>query len=333
MDPFMSSLKGHSHERIHVWFMRQAGRYLPSYMRYREKMGIQEMMSSPDIIVEITHDPVEVIGVDAAIIFSDITTPLAGMGLRVKFLDSVGPVVENNLESSGISAIGEFDASSFDHPVMVAISRYKDRYREPLIGFAGGPITLLSYIVSYGVDRDLFKVKKLMLAENQIYRTAMRRLTDMVIDFARMQIRSGIDAFQLFDSWAGYLSPREYEEYVKPYIMEIMQEISGSVPTIYFSTMTSSYITDMGIASDFYSLDWRVDIGKISSSISEDIGIQGNLDPAIVNYDYSLKEAKRIIDSVHGRIRYIFNTGHGLLPSTDPEKLKRLVEYIHSVNI
>ncbi|KAA8922816.1 MAG: uroporphyrinogen decarboxylase [Thermoplasma sp.] len=332
MDPFRSAIRGNDHDRIPVWFMRQAGRYLPSYMKYRQRMNIEEMMSSPDIIVEVTHDPVERIGVDAAIIFADITTPLNGMGIRIRFQDSLGPITENNIERSGVSVLEEFDASSFDHPVLRAISQYKERYPEPLIGFAGGPVTILSYIISDSVDRDLFRVKRMMITDEQAYRTVMRRLTDMVIAFARMQIMRGVDAFQIFDSWAGYLSPGEYERFVKPYMHEILQEISDSVPSIYFSTMTSSYIADMDLPADFYSIDWRVDMHRFSSVLPHEIGIQGNLDPAVVNYDYAIGEARRIIESVSGRQRYIFNTGHGLMPSTDPEKLKRLVEYVHSVN-
>jgi len=333
MDPFRKAIRGYDHDRIPVWFMRQAGRYLPSYMNYRQRMGIEEMMSSPDVIVEVTHDPVDRIGVDAAIIFADITTPLSGMGLRVKFLDSVGPVVENNIERSGISALEEFDPSSFSHPVLKAISKYRERYADPLIGFAGGPVTLLSYIISDSVDRDLFRVKRMMIVDEKAYREVMRRLTDMVVGFARMQISAGIDAFQIFDSWAGYLSPGEYEHFVKPYVYEVLQDLSGSIPTIYFSTMTSSYIIDMDLPADFYSVDWRIDMRKFSSETPDDRGIQGNLDPAIVNYDYALHEALNIVKAVSGRERYIFNTGHGLLPSTDPEKLKRLVEYVHSVNL
>ncbi|BAB60457.1 uroporphyrinogen decarboxylase [Thermoplasma volcanium GSS1] len=332
MNAFLKALHGLDHDYIPVWFMRQAGRYLNVYKDYRKKLGLEGMMTDADVIVKITHSPVDMIGVDAAIIFADITTPLPGLGFKVRFEDNVGPIVLNNLSDNGFSGINEFDEASFNHPVLKAISMYREMYREPLIGFCGSPVTLLSYLIAGSFDKDLAKTKRLMLTDPSKYKEISTLLTDASVKYAKLQIKKGVDAFQLFDSWAGYLSPRQYKEFAVPYINDILSEIAGKVPTIYFSTMTSSFVFQSGIISDFISVDWRVEMDKVVKE-SGDYGLQGNLDPFIVNYDYAFAESEHIINAVKGNNRYIFNTGHGILPDTDPKRLIEIVKYVHSVNL
>ncbi len=330
-DNFTRALRGEDHEGIPVWFMRQAGRYLPGYSRIRNGLSFKEMMSNQAVIEEITYEPVKEIGVDAAIIFSDILLPLEAMGFSVEFTDKAGPKVKNNYSKSRFRDIHEFEESSYPYPTEKAISDLKEKYGVPVIGFSGAPLTLLSYLLMDFPDRDMIVTKSFMIDHAGEFRNIMILLSEMVSAYCRMQIRAGVDAIQIFDSWAGYLSPYEFERYEDPYLVEITSEIGASVPLIYFSTQSSFFIGEMKAAFDFLSIDWRVRIGKIAQTLPDRFGLQGNLDPSIINTSRYLEETKNIIEDAAGLDRYIFNTGHGILPQTDPKRLREIVDYVHGL--
>ena len=335
---FISALKGDPHDGIPVWFMRQAGRYSRSYQEIRKGMGIKEICLDPEASVRVTGAPVDELGVDGAILFFDILLPAEGMGFRVDFQEGKGPVVENPILSDGAySPISSFDRKEMPYPVEKTIRVFKENRPDvPLIGFSGGPLTMLSYLIRGVPDRDLLNTKKFMISDQPMADQILDELTETVIMNLKIQIDSGCDAIQVFDSWAGYLSPTMLERYISRFVSDISSEISGKVPSIYFSTQSSSSaaILEKG-GFDFLSLDWRCSLEKAASCIGKETGLQGNLDPALAAYsrDQAIMESERIARSMAGKDNFVFNLGHGVLPDTPQENLKAIVSSLHSMVI
>lgn len=317
--------------------MRQAGRYLPGYRAIRKTHNIKEMCQSSDLSVEIMSEPIRMMDLDAAIVFSDIMLPAEGMGFNLEFKEGIGPIMGNAYKfNKTLDGIIPFERKNYIYPITETIKKFKEKNPgTPIIGFSGGPITIMSYLINGSPDKDLHYTKDTLLNEPKKFFELMRMITQMIIDYCKLQISSGVDAIQIFDSWAGFFSPYSFKSNVAPFLSEITSEIkSSSVPLIYFSTGTAGLLYELrDLEFDFLSIDWRIRLSKVRKTIGDDIGLQGNLDPFIAssNMEEALKETKNILADIDYRNRYVFNLGHGVLPSTDPNTLKEIVDVVHSV--
>ncbi|MEM0158737.1 MAG: uroporphyrinogen decarboxylase [Thermoplasmataceae archaeon] len=325
------ALQGIDHDTIPVWFMRQAGRYSSSYREYRSRYSFKEMCLNPEIVADITLSPVERLGVDAAIIFSDITLPAEAMGFKIEFIDNVGPTVLNPLSREG--QFHDFDSSEMAYPLAKSIQIVRERnVSVPIIGFVGGPLTIASYLVDGRPDPELKRTKKYLFSRERAFMDLMDSICEMVIELSKLQIGAGCSVIQIFDSWAGNLSTHQLLEYADRYLSPIASELS-KIKVIYFSTQTGGNLKALRNSGfRFFSVDWRTDMAAASISMGDEIGLQGNLDPVLASgpLDVSLQETHRILDSMKGKQNYIFNLGHGVLPETPEENLKAIVEYVHS---
>lgn len=336
MSDFIHSLRGEDHSRIPVWFMRQAGRYLKGYSEFRKSYSIKELCMNPEITGEITYEPVRELGVDAAIIFFDIMLPAEALGFKVDFKENQGPVIENSYASDhSMKKLHDFISSDFRYPLDKSIRNFRENHHDvPIIGFAGGPITIASYLMAGSSDRDLSFLKKTLGSDTSSFRNIMEMVTEMIIETAKIQVRAGSNAIQIFDSWSGNMSPYTFTEYVEPYLQEIVSDLSGSVPLIYFSTSTSGLLRNISrLGFDFLSLDWRMNLNEIREMYGSKVGLQGNLDPSLVEKfpEQAFREAGIIAESMNDFDRYIFNLGHGVLPQTEVKTLKKIVEIVHGV--
>jgi uroporphyrinogen decarboxylase len=316
--------------------MRQAGRYLPEYRKIREKHDIVAIYKNPELCSEVTVQPVEVLGVDAAIMFGDIMLPLEGMGVGFQIKEGVGPIIEKPIRMlHGAQVLEDFDAKA-DAPFMLeAIELTKKRLdgRAPLIGFCGGPFTLASYLIEGRPVRDFTHTKTLMYNDPTTWELLMDRLTTAMTRYLQAQIQAGVNAIQLFDSWIGFLSPQDYRRYVRSYSQRVFRNLEGlGVPRIHFATGASNLLEEMKIAGgDVFSVDWTIPIDLAWQKLGYDVGIQGNLDPAVLLADIDLikSEAADILKRTKEHTGHIFNLGHGILPQTSPENVAELVKFVH----
>jgi uroporphyrinogen decarboxylase len=321
-----------------VWLMRQAGRYMPEYRKVREQHDFLEMCRRPEIAAEVTVTAVERLGVDAAIIFADILLPLVPMEVGLRYEKEGGPLIERPLRSSAdlarIPATPPAASLGFVADA-IGIARRALNGRVPLIGFAGAPFTLASYLIEGGGSRQYQTTKTLMYTEPETWRRLMRMLTQITADYLNMQIDAGADLIQLFDSWVGTLGPDDYRRYVMPYSAAVIAAIGRRVPVIHFGTITGSLLESMPEAGgDVIGLDWRVDLGEAWARLGYDVGVQGNLDPAVLFAD--LPEIRRrvrvILDRAADRPGHIFNLGHGILPDTPVDHVRALVHAVHEMS-
>lgn len=334
MNSFMAALKGESHESTPVWFMRQAGRYLKGYMALRSRHSIKEICRDPDLTVQVTAEPVDLLGVDAAIIFSDITIPLEAMGFSLDFKENVGPVIANPLNTNReLSGISDFTPGEMKYGTYKAISNFKAKYsKTPIIGFSGGPLTIVSYLAIGRPDKDLAATKTLLYRGDSAMKNLLGMVREMVIENCREQVKAGADAIQIFDSWAGFLPAYLFSWYRDNYLSPIAEELSGLTETIYFSTQTGGMMEELTKAGfDYLSMDWRVDLPRVSGKLNQETGLQGNIDPLMVSQSpgLAIEESGKLKDKMKSRDNYIFNLGHGVLPDTDPETLREIVKTVH----
>jgi uroporphyrinogen decarboxylase len=281
----------------------------------------------------VTAQPVRRLGVDAAILFADITTPLAGIGVDVRLVDGVGPVIDAPIASAAdLARLRPFDARDAVGPLLDAIRLLRADLDVPLIGFAGAPFTVGSYLIAGRASRDASGVKALLAREPSLARDLFARLADMTIAYLEAQIDAGVHAVQLFDSWAGALSPFEYRRSVAPHVARIFSALAGrGVPTIHFSTGTSAMLADVAAAGgDVIGVDWRIDLGDAWTRIG-DRSIEGNLDPEalLAPWERVSPAAEWVLRQAGGRAGHVFNLGHGVLPATEPDRLARLVDFVH----
>jgi uroporphyrinogen decarboxylase len=319
-----------------VWFMRQAGRYLPEYRKIREKHGLMEMFKTPELAAEITLQPTQILAVDAAIIFADILLPLEGMGIQLEFSPGEGPVISNPVRAKAdVEALRIADPEADLGYVLKSLSLVERELdgKLPLIGFAGAPFTLASYMIEGGSSRDCLMTKKLMYDEPEMWRVLMEKLVSTISRFLLAQVRAGAQIVQLFDSWVGCLSPSDYEEFVleptKKIFMALQKE---NIPSIHFGTGTAGLLPLMRAAGGgVIGADWRVSLNEAWQGIGEGVGIQGNLDPALLLAPWPTlrKKTKEILDSVQNRAGHIFNLGHGILPATPVDSAKALADFVH----
>jgi len=322
-------------ERTPVWFMRQAGRYQPEYRELRERHGILEICRTPELAAEVTELPVRQLGVDAAILFSDIVVPLAAMGIDVRIEEGRGPVIDDPVrDRSDVERLRPLEPD-VDVPFVLEAVRHLVRILDvPLIGFAGAPFTLASYLVEGGPSRHFARTKALMLGEPATWRSLMERLSAMVLAYLRAQIEAGAAVVQLFDSWVGALSPSDYEEFALPYSRSILEGLAGAgVPRIHFGVETGELLTGMRDAgADVVGVDWRTPLDDAWDRLGPSVAVQGNLDPAtlLAPWDAVEGHAADVLRRAGGRPGHVFNLGHGVLPQTPPDTLRRLVELVHA---
>lgn len=317
-----------------IWFMRQAGRYLESYRRVRAEHDVLEICKTPELSAKVTMDAVKELGVDAAILFADIMLPLEGAGVELEIVDG-GPKIKMPVRNADIiQKIDNFNPQEHVPHVLDAIHLVKSTLADhlPLIGFSGGPFTLASYLIEGGPSRDFTETKKIMYSQPELWNKLLSSLSEMVSNYLTAQVRTGVDAVQLFDSWIGCLSRIDYQEFVLPYTKKTFKSLENRrVPRIHFGVGTAGLLESMSQAgSDVVGVDWRISIDEAWDRLGEH-GIQGNLDPATLLGNWRLIETrtKEILSRTNGRPGHIFNLGHGVLPETNPERLKQLVRFVH----
>ena len=332
--PFLAACRGEEHDVVPVWFMRQAGRALPEYRDIRAEHSFHEVVQTPDLTAEVTLQPVRRYGVDAAILFSDIVTPVMSMGVGVEIRKGVGPVVEQPIRSRGdLDRIRPFEPDVDAPFVGEAVSILADELPVPLIGFAGAPFTVASYLVEGGPSKSYSHTKALMFGEEGLWHELMERLTDVTISSLRSQVEHGAEAVQVFDSWAGALNPLDYEHHVLPHSSRIFAELADlGVPRIHFGVATGELLPLMALAgADVIGVDWRVPLDRAIERLPQDVAFQGNLDPAVAlgGWEATVPRVRDVLARAGGSPRHVFNLGHGVLPDIDPGVLAKVVELVH----
>ena len=333
--PFLKACRRQSTEYTPIWLMRQAGRYMKEYRALRKKYSFLEMCKNPELAAQVTLQPIDKFKLDAAIIFSDILIPLEPMGVEFEFAKGEGPVFHHPLkERKEVEKLRIIEPEEDVSFLMKAIQivRKELEGKIPLIGFCGAPFTLASYIIEGGHSKNYILTKGLMYQDRPTWDALMEKISEVLIRYLNAQIRSGVQALQLFDSWVGCLSPRDYEEYVLPYSKKVIDGVDKKVPLIHFATSSSTLLELMKQAGgDVIGVDWRVDISEAWARLGYDVAIQGNLDPVILfgSVDLIEKEVKRILHRVKGQFGHIFNLGHGILPNTPVDHVAALVNMVH----
>jgi uroporphyrinogen decarboxylase len=331
--PLLLAARGAAVPHTPVWFMRQAGRSLPEYLKIRAGMPMLESCRRPDLVAEITMQPVRRHGVDAAVLFSDIVVPLAAAGIDVEIVPGTGPVIAEPIRSAAdVDRLPSLAADQVDYVAEAVRLLRSELGTTPLIGFAGAPFTLASYLIEGGPSRTYAKTKALMYGEPQVWARLLDRLADITATFLQVQVRAGAAVVQLFDSWAGALSDADYRRFVLPASAKALSSVAG-VPRIHFGVGTGELLPAMAEAGpDVLGVDWRIPLSEASRRVPG-LPLQGNLDPAILFAPWQVVEAevRRIIDDAAGLPGHIFNLGHGVLPETDPDVLGRVVDLVHEV--
>jgi uroporphyrinogen decarboxylase len=334
-DLFLRACRREPVERTPVWFMRQAGRYLPEYRALRARHSLLELCRTPDLAAEITLFTVKKLNVDAAIIFADLLLPAQAMGMALEFVEGEGPVISDPIRSQADLGRLHLPRDGELHCVPEAIRAVCRDLGSglPVIGFSGAPFTLASYMIEGGASRDFLQTKRMMFQQPELWSELADRIVTVLSEFLRSQVEAGASALQIFDSWVGCLSPEEYRRYVLPATRTLLQNASAlGVPVIHFGTGTAALLELMRKAGgDVIGVDWRVDLGDAWRRIGYDAGIQGNLDPALL---FGPRELLRegvdsILRKAGGRPGHIFNLGHGVLPGTPVENVQAVVEMVH----
>ncbi|OME86716.1 uroporphyrinogen decarboxylase [Paenibacillus sp. FSL A5-0031] len=335
-DRFIRACRKEQVDQLPVWYMRQAGRYDPEYRKIKEKYSLLEICKQPELAAEVTMMPVRKLGVDAAILYSDIMNPVASIGIDFDIVANIGPVIANPIRSAAdVERLKPIDVEG-DLGHVIETIRILDRELEvPLITFAGAPFTIASYLIEGRPSKNYLRTKEMMYSEPELWHELMRKLGDMVITYLRAHIAAGGKAFQLFDSWVGALTPADFRKFVLPTIERIFAELSDlPQPKIYFPGVSSGELLPelLNVKSDVIGLDWRVSIAEGRLRLDHGFAVQGNLDPTILTAPISVIEsyAKEIIDSGIEEPGFIFNLGHGLFPEASLEKLAQLTAFVQS---
>ena len=321
-----------------VWLMRQAGRYLPEYRAMRERFGFLELCRNPDAAAEVTLQPVDRLGVDAAILFADILLIVEPLGVGLEFAKGEGPVIRRPVRSErDIARLGRIDVESSVPFVFETVRRVKQALagRVPLIGFAGAPFTVASYVVEGGPSREYLHTKRLMYEEPEAWHRLLEILAEATARYLNGQIAAGAQAVQIFDSWVGVLAPDDYRAFVMPHTRALVRALTPGIPVIHFGTGTAALLPLMRAAGgDVIGLDWRIDLDAGWAAVGHDVAVQGNLDPAVLlaKPPYIRQRVKDILDRADGRPGHIFNLGHGVLQETPVEHVKALVEIVHELS-
>ncbi len=321
-----------------VWMMRQAGRYLEKYRKVREKYSFLEMCKTPELAVEVTLQPFELIDLDAAILYSDILIPVEAMGIDLEFIESRGPVIHNPVRTEkDVKALKVIDPEESVPFVMESIKLLRKELegRAPLIGFSGVPFTLASYMIEGSGSKNYLEAKGMMYNAPELFHELMQKITDTVIAYLNAQVDAGAQAIQVFDSWVGALSPLDYKNYVLPYSKQVLEGIKGNVPKIHFGTGTAGFLDLLKEAGgDIIGVDWRIDLDRAWDILGDDVGVQGNFDSSkLFGTKAVIEEAvKDILDRAGNRPGHIFNLGHGIQPKTPPENAAFMVDKVHELS-
>ncbi|MGI9079060.1 MAG: uroporphyrinogen decarboxylase [Gemmatimonadaceae bacterium] len=333
---FVRAARRESVERTPVWFMRQAGRILPEYRALREKWSLIDICRQPELCAEVTLQPMRRMELDAAVLFADIMLPLIGIGVELDLVDNVGPVIRHPIRTiEQVRALRPIEPDADVPFVMETIRLLKTELgaRRAVIGFSGAPFTLASYLIEGKPSREFLLTKTLMNSEPLVWHELMDRLTEIMIAYLRAKVSAGVDALQLFDSWVGCLSPNDYARHVAPYSRRIFAALApAGVPFIHFGTNTAGLLPQMkDDGATVIGVDWRIPLDVAWKTVGYNLGIQGNLDPALLLAPWTAIQgaAEDILRRVGTRPGHIFNLGHGLLPDTPLDNARRLVDFVH----
>jgi uroporphyrinogen decarboxylase len=334
--PFLAACRGEPHDSVPVWFMRQAGRSLPEYRSIRGEGSILDAIAQPDLAAEISLQPVRRYGVDAAILYSDIVVPVAAIGFGVDVAPGTGPVVARPFASAAdLDRLRPLEPDTDTAYVLQTVRILVDELPAsvPVIAFAGGPFTVASYLVEGSPSRTYAKTKALMLGDPALFGELLDRLGQLAADSIASQVHAGARAFQLFDSWAGALTPAQYERHVLPHSRTVFERLHDlEVPGIHFGVNTGELLALMGEAgADVVGVDWRTPLSVARTRVGSGRALQGNLDPAVCLGPWAAVEAevRAVLAENDGHPGHVFNLGHGVLPETDPSVLERVVELVH----
>ncbi|UIZ92386.1 uroporphyrinogen decarboxylase [Corynebacterium sp. CNCTC7651] len=337
--PLIEAAYGRTPSRTPVWFMRQAGRSLPEYRQVREGLPMLDSCFMPELLAEITLQPVRRHDMDGAILFSDIVVPLKAAGVDVEIVPGRGPVMGEAIRSKADVdklPVLEHEVREVAEGIRIILEELNER--QALIGFVGAPFTLASYLVEGGPSKNHEKTKAMMHGEPETWHALMRKLVPTIVAFLRTQVEAGIDAMQLFDSWAGFLTEADYRSHVLPYSFEILESVAGEIPRIHFGVTTGELLGAMSEAgSEVMGVDWRVPLDVAASRFASPRVLQGNLDPAMLfaGEEVVRREVARIKGEAKRALNdgtatgHIFNLGHGVLPTTDPDAITQAVRMIH----
>ncbi len=317
-----------------IWLMRQAGRYMAEYRAVRAKVSMLELCKSPDLVAEVTTFARNRIGADAAILFADLLLVVEPLGLTLTFAAGEGPVIDPPVRGGGdVDALREVEPDALAYVYdAVRATRAALEPEIPLIGFAGAPFTVASYLIEGRGSRQYEHTKALMYGNEGAWNALMEKIVRAQVGYLNRQVQAGCQALQLFDSWVGALSPADYRRYVLPHVARLIAGITPGVPVIHFGTGTGALLHDMKAAGgDVIGLDWRVELGSTWDALGADVSVMGNLDPLTLlgPPEVMEREARRILDEANGRAGHIFNLGHGVLPQTPVENVVRLVDFVH----
>ncbi len=331
---FLRAVRGEPVPHTPVWFMRQAGRSLPEYLRVREGVAMLDSCMNPDMVVEITLQPVRRYGVDAAIFYSDIVLPLKAVGVDLDIRPGVGPVIAQPVRTlADVAAIPDLTPEHVPFVTEATRALVGELGGTPLIGFAGAPFTVASYLVEGGPSKEHARTKAMMFGAPEVWDALMRKIAGISAAYLEVQVAAGASAVQLFDSWAGALTPADYREHVLPHSARVLERAGAlGVPRIHFGVGTANLLGLMGEAgADVVGVDWRTPLADAIPQVG-DRGVQGNLDPTLVFAPTELMTARaaEVIEAGRAARGHVFNLGHGVIPSTDPDQLKRLTEFVQT---
>lgn len=332
-DIFLKACRGETVERIPVWFMRQAGRSLPGYRKLRETHDMLSLTQIPELAAQVSMEPVDLLGVDAAILFADIMLLPIAMGIELKIVEGVGPVIDEPIDTpEKISRLQPFNPERIEY-LQETIRILRRQLSVPLIGFSGAPFTLASYLIEGKPSRTWLKTKRFMLEHPESWEKLMSLLSDGIIGYLKVQIAAGAQAVQLFDSWVGCLSPEQYRKFVLPHVQRIFSSLKGeNVPRLHFATNTAGMLEDFSnVDCEVIGVDWRIELRDARRRI-KDKSIQGNLDPTVLlaPWETITQTVGQMLEELDPKRGYIFNLGHGMPPEADDAVIKRLVDYVHS---
>ncbi|HEV2377484.1 MAG TPA: uroporphyrinogen decarboxylase [Streptosporangiaceae bacterium] len=330
----MRACRGQPVPRTPVWYMRQAGRSLPEYREARKGMSMMAACTTPDVITEITLQPLRRFAVDAAVLFSDIVVPLRAVGVDIDIKPGVGPVAGTPFRGEAdLAALRDLEPGDVPYVSEAVTALTAELGATPLIGFAGGPFTLAAYLVEGGPSKNHERTKALMYSDPPLWHALLGRLTDITVSFLRVQVAAGACAVQLFDSWAGGLAPADYRGSVLPHSRRVFEALAeAGVPRIHFGVGTGELLGLMGDAgADVVGVDWRVGLDEAALRVGPGTALQGNLDPAVLLAPWEVVRERAADVLARGRIAegHVFNLGHGVLPETDPDMLARLTDFVH----
>lgn len=344
---FLKACRGEKTGYTPVWLMRQAGRYLPQYKKVRAKVDFLTLCKTPELAAEVTIQPVDILKVDAAILFSDILIPTETMGMKLEFSESKGPILYEPIrDEASIDKLRDLKPDEDLPFVLETIKILLKKLKVPLIGFSGAPFTLATYMIEGGSTKNFLNTKKMMYQSPVLFSKLMEKMTDTVIRYLQLQINAGVHAVQIFDSWAGTLSPYDFEKFALPHVKKIISVLKNSkyknrnqelknIPVIYFAFNSSGMLKLIKQSgADVFGIDWRIEISDAVDILGSDNAVQGNLDPCILFGRKGLikERVKHILNGAKSAKGHIFNLGHGILPETPVDNAIAMVDYVHELS-